>query len=37
LSKAKRPGCAEMNIWLQKQVMRQLAEHGGKVPANLTD
>jgi len=30
-------GSAEMNIWLQKQVMRQLAEHGGKVPANLTD
>jgi hypothetical protein len=30
-------GSAEMNIWLHKQVMRQLAEHGGKVPANLTD
>jgi hypothetical protein len=29
-------GSAEMNIWLQKEVMRQLAEHGGKVPANLT-
>lgn len=30
-------GSAEMNIWLHKHVMRQLAEHGGKVPANLTD
>ena len=30
-------GSAEMNIWLHKQVMRQLAEHGGKVPANLKD
>jgi Fe-S cluster biogenesis protein NfuA len=30
-------GSSEMNIWLHKQVMRQLAEHGGKVPANLTD
>ena len=30
-------GSAEMNIWLHKEVMRQLAEHGGKVPANLTD
>ena len=30
-------GSAEMNIWLQKQVMKQLAEHGGKVPANLMD
>jgi len=30
-------GSAEMNIWLQKEVMRQLAAHGGKVPANLTD
>jgi Fe-S cluster biogenesis protein NfuA len=30
-------GSSEMNIWLHKRVMRQLAEHGGKVPANLTD
>ena len=30
-------GCAEMTIWLHKEVMRQLAQHGGKVPANLTD
>jgi hypothetical protein len=30
-------GSAEMNIWLHKEVMRQLAAHGGKVPANLID
>jgi hypothetical protein len=30
-------GSAEMNIWLQKEVMRQLAANGGKVPSNLTD
>ncbi len=30
-------GSAEMNMWLQKEVMRQLAANGGKVPANLTD
>ena len=30
-------GSAEMNIWLHKEVMRQLAAHGGKVPATLTD
>lgn len=30
-------GSAEMNIWLHKEVMRQLAAHGGKVPANLMD
>ena len=30
-------GSAEMNILLHKEVMRQLATHGGKVPANLTD
>ncbi|MEO6113112.1 MAG: DUF3597 domain-containing protein [Sphingomicrobium sp.] len=30
-------GSADMNIWLHKEVMRQLAAHGGKVPANLTD
>src|SRR5215217_3895789 len=28
-------GSAEMNIWLHKEVMRQLAAHGGKVPASL--
>ena len=30
-------GSAEMNIWLHKEVMRQLAVNGGKVPASLTD
>lgn len=30
-------GSAEMNIWLHHEVMRQLAAHGGKVPASLTD
>jgi hypothetical protein len=30
-------GSAEMNIWLQKAVMRQLAENGGKVPASMMD
>jgi len=24
-----------MNIWLHKQVMKNLAENGGKVPAEL--
>jgi hypothetical protein len=28
-------GSAEMNIWLHKQVMRKLAENGGKVPESL--
>jgi 3-oxoacyl-ACP reductase-like protein len=28
---------ATMNIWLHKQVLRQLAENGGKVPADLLD
>jgi hypothetical protein len=28
---------AAMNIWLHKQVLRKLAENGGKVPANLLD
>ncbi|MES2521373.1 MAG: DUF3597 domain-containing protein [Gemmatimonadota bacterium] len=28
---------ATMNIWLHKQVMKRLAENGGKVPANLLD
>jgi hypothetical protein len=26
---------ARMNVWLHEQVMRKLAEHGGKVPAEL--
>ena len=30
-------GSAEMNIWLQKEVMRQLAANGGKVPASMLD
>ncbi len=30
-------GSAEMNLWLHKEVMRQLAANGGRVPANLTD
>ncbi len=30
-------GSAEMNIWLHKQVMRELAENGGTVPAELLD
>lgn len=28
-------GSAEMNMWLHKQVMRKLAENGGKVPDDL--
>ena len=28
---------ATMNIWLHKEVLRKLAENGGKVPANLLD
>ena len=28
---------ATMNVWLHKQVMRKLAENGGKVPADLLD
>ncbi|XLZ67846.1 DUF3597 domain-containing protein [Massilia sp. SR12] len=28
---------AAMNVWLQKQVMKKLAENGGKVPAELRD
>ena len=35
--KGEKDGSAEMNIWLHKAVMRQLATHGGKVPASLTD
>jgi 3-oxoacyl-ACP reductase-like protein len=30
-------GSAEMNMWLHKAVMRELAANGGKVPAELTD
>ncbi|HUP67625.1 MAG TPA: DUF3597 domain-containing protein [Sphingomicrobium sp.] len=30
-------GSAEMNVWLHKAVMQQLAKNGGKVPASLTD
>ena len=28
-------GSAEMNIWLHKEVMKKLAENGGKVPESL--
>lgn len=28
---------AKMNIWLHKEVLRKLAENGGKVPAELLD
>ena len=30
-------GSAEMNIWLHREVMRELAKNGGKVPASMTD
>ncbi|WP_332817919.1 DUF3597 domain-containing protein [Sphingopyxis sp.] len=30
-------GSADMNIWLHKAVMRELAANGGTVPADLTD
>ena len=30
-------GSAEMNMWLHKEVMRQLAANGGKVPTSMTD
>jgi hypothetical protein len=30
-------GSAEMNIWLHREVMRQLAANGGKVPASMTE
>lgn len=30
-------GSAEMNIWLHKAVMRELAANGGNVPAELLD
>jgi hypothetical protein len=28
---------AAMNMWLHKQVMKRMADNGGKVPANLMD
>ena len=28
---------ASMNIWLHKQVMKRMAQNGGKVPADLLD
>lgn len=30
-------GSVEMNLWLRKAVMRELAKNGGKVPAGLAD
>ena len=30
-------GSADMNLWLHKAVMRELAKNGGKVPAELLD
>lgn len=30
-------GTAEQNIWLHKQVLKKLAENGGKLPADLLD
>ena len=30
-------GSAEMNIWLHKATMQQLAANGGRVPSSLTD
>ena len=30
-------GSAEMNMWLHKATMKELAKNGGKVPAALTD
>lgn len=30
-------GSAEMNIWLHKATMRELAANGGKVPAEMLD
>ncbi|MFM5893501.1 MAG: DUF3597 domain-containing protein [Novosphingobium sp.] len=37
LGNADYEGSAEDNIQLQKQVMKALADHGGKVPAELLD
>ena len=28
---------AQMNVWLHKQVLKKLAENGGKVPQELLD
>jgi hypothetical protein len=28
---------AAMNMWLHKEVMKKMADNGGKVPANLMD
>lgn len=28
---------ASMNIWLHKEVLRKVAEHGGRVPASMLD
>src|SRR3990170_1651643 len=30
-------GSAEMNIWLHRAVMRELAKNGGNVPSSMTD
>jgi hypothetical protein len=30
-------GSAEMNMWLHKQVIKGIAENGGKVPADMLD
>lgn len=30
-------GSAEMNIWLHKRVMQELAANGGRVPASMLD
>jgi len=30
-------GSAAMNLWLHKEVMKKLADHGGKVPQELLD
>ena len=30
-------GSAEMNIWLHRKVMEELAKNGGRVPAGLKD
>ena len=34
---ADKDGSAEMNIWLHKEVMKKMAENGGKVPASMMD
>ena len=30
-------GSADMNIWLHKATMKELAKNGGRVPASMTD